>query len=83
MPLAEVKTLYQSNARNVPEMLRKLAADIEEGVHGQVEGLTSVMISGKDGVQKCDVFAFGDLGGNYYDALGILAVGTKTLTEMI
>lgn len=27
--LAEVKTLYESNARQIPEMLRKLAAEIE------------------------------------------------------
>jgi hypothetical protein len=27
--LAEVKTLYESNARQIPEMMRKLASEIE------------------------------------------------------
>ena len=83
MPLAEVKTLYEANARDVPAMLRRLAEDIEAGKYGEVEGLVSVLIAHPEGIPQCNVLAFGDLGKTYYDALGVLVIGQKTLAEML
>lgn len=83
MPLAEVKTLYEANARDVPAMLRRLAEDIEAEKYGEMEGLVSVLISHPEGAPKCNVFAFGDLGKSCYDALGVLVIGQKTLSEML
>lgn len=53
--LAEVKTIYQSNMRDIPAMLRLLAQDIETGKLGAVEGVTTV-IRGRE----FEVRAWGD-----------------------
>lgn len=45
MSLAEVVTLYETNAKNVPDMLRALAEAIEAGNYGEVPHVTCVMHS--------------------------------------
>lgn len=54
--LAEVKTLFQSNHRQVTETLRALADEIDAGRYGKVSELAVVLMS----VGGLEVFAMGD-----------------------
>jgi hypothetical protein len=61
MALAEVKTIYESNARDIPAMLRKLADEVEKGAagdHGEVREASVVTFG-----DKLCVFGFGDADG--------------------
>lgn len=61
MGLAEVKTLYESNARDIPAMLRKLADEVERGAagaHGEVREVGVVTYG-----DKLCLFGFGDADG--------------------
>lgn len=60
--LAEVVTLYQSNARDIPAMLRRLADEVEKGVMGAHGDITEVAVV-TWGDRLC-VFGFGDTGAN-------------------
>lgn len=67
--LAVVTTLYESNAREIPAMLRKLADEVErgdDGAHGSVREVAVVTW----GAKLC-VFGFGDAdGGSIHLMLG-------------
>lgn len=54
--LAEVVTLYETNARNVLAMLRGLADDIEAGKYGEV-GEAAAVING----ETVEVFGWGSV----------------------
>jgi len=61
MALAEVKTIYESNSRDIPAMLRKLADEVENGStgeHGEVREVAVVTFG-----DKMCLFGFGDADG--------------------
>lgn len=80
MALAEVKTLYASNASQVAETLRKNADAIERGEYGQVRCAVMVIVGGND-VENIDVFGMGNT--NFWDSLGVLQGGISKLNRMI
>ena len=61
MPVAEVKSLYDSNVRDIPTKLRELADEIEKGdagCHGYVDAV-AIVTNG----EYLSVFGFGDATG--------------------
>lgn len=52
--LAEVVSLYETNSRDIPAMLRKMADDIEGGTYGEV-GEAAVVLCG----DTLEVFGWG------------------------
>ena len=79
--LAEVKTIYESNARQVVETMRRNADAIERGEHGDVQAVVSVMLVAKNGVDTVEVFGLGET--SYWPSIGILQAGVSRLTGMI
>jgi len=84
MALAEVKTIYPSNMRNMPASLRMLADAIERGDHGKVKAI--VFVLRREGVNTCEhigateVFGIGE--GDFWEHLGILQGGVIKLAGM-
>ena len=81
MKLAEVKTIYESNARQVAATMRKNADAIERGEHGDVQAVVSVMLVSKNGSDAIEVFGLGET--TYWNSLGVLQAGISKLTRMI
>ena len=76
MALAEVKTLYESNYRDVPKTLRLIADEIEAGKHGEViEGI--VVIHSANGVE-----CFGQGDSEIKSAFGLLELAKRRLYEI-
>jgi hypothetical protein len=77
MKLAEVSTLYETNCRSIPDMLRTAAASIEseadEG-YSPTKTMIAVQISENGGVQ---VYGWGDT--DELRALGLLQLGLTKL----
>lgn len=80
MALAEVKTIYESNASQVAETLRKNADDIERGAYGDVRCAVMVIVGG-EGIETVEVFGLGKT--NFWDSLGVLQGGISKLNRMI
>lgn len=76
-PLAEVKTIYESNMRDIPGMAEKLAKDIREGVYGETRSIIAI-------VEKADgqlaLFGWGETG--LLETLGLLQLASAELVEM-
>lgn len=75
MALAEVSTLYESNANDIPAMLRKLAAEIEVGERGEIVEAVCI-IQGP----QVDVFGWGP-GACGKTSLGLLSAGQWVLFQ--
>lgn len=69
--LAVVNTLFETNMRDVPAMLRRCADRIEAGEYGEGVAMVSVLDAG-DGIH---VFGWGDL--NPREAIGLLEHGKQ------
>lgn len=76
--VAEVKIIYQTNARNVVDQLRKAADSIESGKADDVRGAVFVLAAPGGAV---DVYAWGDL--DNYMTLGVLERAKRKVHEVI
>ena len=78
--LAEVKTLYVSNARQIPEMMRKLASEIEtppvEGA--KPDQVLCIVRDSKTGMQNA--YAWGDT--NIETSIMMMAIQQKRLANI-
>lgn len=81
MALAEFKTLYESNYRQIAETLRNNADAIEAGKFGKVSVAVYVLLTVKDGREEIEVFGLGDT--DYWKSVGILQGGLQKLLRMI
>jgi hypothetical protein len=75
--LAEVVTLYDSNMRDVPTMLRRLADDIEAGLHGDVQEAAAVVFG-----DTLDVMGWGRTQDGGSTALLLQAGAQRLITEV-
>jgi L-asparaginase II len=77
MALAEVHTLYRSNCRNIPQMLREAADNIEteadEG-YSPTKAMIAVQLTEAGAVQ---VYGWGDT--DMIQALGLLHLGLQEI----
>lgn len=73
--LAEVKTLYDGNLRDVAYVLRKIADGIDNGSYGQVKQATLVMLNGRG----LEVFGLGKVDAR--DVHYMLAAGSHIMIE--
>lgn len=78
--LAAVETLYKSNARQIPEMLRKMADNIENPPVPDVKPDQGLFILRDSKTGQINLYAWGDLDIN--DSLAMLAIGTKRLSSI-
>lgn len=62
-------TLYESNMRDVPKTLRKIAKDIETGEYGNVHEAALVLDTAKQ--SNFVVFGFGPQAGGVYSTLAM------------
>jgi chaperonin GroEL (HSP60 family) len=77
--IAEVKTIYEVNARQVVEQLRQCADNIEKGnceldVRGAI-----LILAGR--MRSVDVYSWGDL--DNFSTLGVLERATRHVHEAI
>jgi hypothetical protein len=70
--LAEVTTLYETNARNIPEMMRGIADDIEDD--GSTIAVATVRFHADGSV---DVYGWGDT--SLVHAMGLLHLGLQEI----
>ena len=75
--LAEVHTLYEANALDIPAMARLLANNVDAGKFGNVRS-AAVVLEREDGVPE--VFSWGDSG--LLRTIGLLHLGIHKLTTM-
>lgn len=80
MALAEVKTIYESNASQVAETMRKNAEAIESGEYGDIRCAVTVIVGGV-GIETVEVFGLGKT--DFWDSLGVLQGGISKLNRMI
>lgn len=78
--LAEVKTIYVSNARQIPEMMRKLAGEIEQPpVEGAApDQVLCIVRDSKTGMQNA--YAWGDT--NIETSIMMLSIQQKRLSNI-
>lgn len=79
--LAEVHTLYEANARSIPDMLRQSADSIESEVadgYACTTAMVAVQVA-KDGTIQ--VYGWGDTDSLH--ALGALTAGCQSIGQMI
>lgn len=78
--LAEVKILYESNARQIPEMMRKLADEIESPpVEGaKPDQVLCIVRDSKTGMQNA--YAWGDT--NIETSIMMLSIQQKRLSNI-
>lgn len=69
-------TLYETNMRDVPKMLRKLAKNIEAGEYGVVDQVALVASTEKHGIT---LFGYGDTSGS--GTYLLLSLGAKWLLD--
>jgi hypothetical protein len=74
--LAEVKTLYNSNSRDIPATLRIIADQIEGGEFGEAHAVTLVVQAGK--IDVCHLGA-----GTSDKAHLLLCLGQRKLEQMV
>lgn len=77
MPLAEVQPIYETNFRDIPGMLRRLADDIEAGKWGDVQD-TLLILHNDLGVE---VFGWGDV--DFVRSIGVLELGRARMFEIM
>ena len=77
MKLAEVKTIYEHNARDIPAMADLLAKNIRSGEYGEMRSVVAV-IETADG--QVEVFGWGDTG--VLRTLGLLQLASSRLERM-
>jgi hypothetical protein len=79
--LKVVETLYETNARDIPGMLRKLADNIEAGDYTP-EAMVGVMLcAGQDSDEwgQIEVFGWGDRADDRLRVCGILQAGQSAV----
>lgn len=74
--IAEVVTLYEANASDIPAMARKFADKLASGEYGDVSSVVVVTL----GPETLDVFGWGREAGNRYYAAGLLTAAAQKLT---
>lgn len=74
--LAEVKTLYNSNSRDIPATLRLIADQIESGEFGEPQAVTLVVQANK--IDVCHLGA-----GTSDKAHLLLCLGQRKLEQMV
>jgi hypothetical protein len=79
-PDLKVVPLYDSNAANIPAMLRKLAQQIEEGDYSP-EMIQCVMLQRHDDLLSVECFGWGLDAGDRFRAAGVLTAGISALVE--
>lgn len=80
--LAKVETLYESNFRDVPATLRKIAEEIESGAYGAVPSAALVLLCARsDNLGSPEVFGLGE--GGFWATLGHLQAGIAKAQSMI
>lgn len=82
MKLAEVTPIFESNFRSVPDTLRVIATEIEQGKFGNVERATLVIEAMNDErIGHAEVFGMGSI-GDLLESVGLLHLGINWLTGM-
>jgi hypothetical protein len=77
--LAEVKTIYSTNARQIPEMLTKLGAEISSGqISAKID--QCVCLARDSSTGKFKVYAWGDIGID--QSISLLAQGHRRLSSI-
>jgi hypothetical protein len=79
--LKVVETLYETNARDIPGMLRKLADEIEAGEYTP-QAMVSVMLADSDNADewgRIEVFGWGDRADDRLRVCGILQAGSSAV----
>jgi hypothetical protein len=81
--LKVVETLYETNARDIPGMLRRLADDIEAGEYTP-EAMVAVMLcpsedEDPDEWGRIEVFGWGDRADDRLRVCGILQAGSSAV----
>ncbi len=75
MALAEVTTLFESTANDIPAMLRKLAGDIEAGTYGDIVEAVCVLQG-----PKVETFGWGP-GACGKTSLGLLSAASWVIFQ--
>ena len=75
--LAEVITLYESNVRNIPAVLRELADSIEAGKYGEVGEAAFVLMG-----DTLEVFGWGNLQDGCSSAVLLQAGAMRIVREV-
>lgn len=78
--LATVRTAYVSNARQIPEMMRKLASECERPPVKEVNIDQALCIVRDSRTGKLNIYAWGDV--TIDDSLSVLAQATARLAEL-
>jgi hypothetical protein len=74
-------TLYESNMRDVPKTLRKIAKEIEAGEYGNVHEAALVLDTAKQ--SNFVVFGFGPQAGGAYSTMAMLELGIGELRHNV
>lgn len=77
--LAEVKTLYRNNYRDVSNTLRVIADEIENGKHGPVRHVAVVLLQENGAVEN----VFGAGSAEPLETAGLLNAGAAYITNMV
>lgn len=75
--LAEVTTLYETNARSIPDMLRQCADTLENDPDASATAMVAVQLDENGNVQ---VYGWGDT--NTIHAAGLLHMGLQKVVDM-
>lgn len=78
--LAEVHTLYETNARSIPDMLRQAADGIETEVdegYSPTQAMVAVQVSANGEIK---VYGWGDL--DNFKAIGLLHLGLQQVGDI-
>ena len=78
--LAEVKTIYESNARQIPEMMRKLAGEIEQppAEGAKPDQVLCIVRDSKTGMQNA--YAWGDT--NIQTSIMMMSIQQRRLANI-
>jgi hypothetical protein len=78
--LSEVKTLYAVNARQIPEMMRKLASEIENPPNKEARVNQAVVVIRDSSTGCLNIYGWGDL--NINDSISMLSIGQARLADV-
>lgn len=78
--LTVVTALYETNARQIPEMLRKLAADVESPPLDDAKPDQCVCIIRDSATGRLNVYGWGDIG--IEDSLAMLSLANRKLCAL-
>lgn len=82
--MSDLKVLHfpSGNVRDIPDMLRRVAKNIEDGTFGDVTAATLVTHAAPDeGEHRIDIFGFGDADGDR--SVVLLTAGRDLLIDVI